>query len=259
MGWKTAGLVVAGVAAGLISARLVHQPSATTLPTAPLPVASQTVEATSDEASGRPIASRIQAVKDEIAALRAADAAIISQHNRLSVQNVVDQIRQSDAYSLGAAGFTAQRVEALKARAGELIAERRRAQEASGNSGAPADRSVMMAYLEAVSDGDILLLPEIGEAEFQRYRTARGQSIGVQVAAVPAGSNAERAGIQPGDEILSYGGKRVIDSAVLGMYSQQTPPSSGVSVELLRDGQRMRLSAPSGPINIEARQRVKSF
>lgn len=66
---------------------------------------------------------------------------------------------------------------------------------------------------------------------------------GVQVTRVFRGSPADRAGIQPGDVILSIGGQSVSDPRDLLSMLARMNPDQQVSITISRDGQRRTLDA----------------
>jgi S1-C subfamily serine protease len=94
------------------------------------------------------------------------------------------------------------------------------------------------------------LRTELGEADYERYRTAMGQPTSVGVADVLASSPAERAGLMPGDEIVAYGGKRVFDVGELNALTLEGTPGESVVLDVRRDGQNVQLVMPRGPIGI---------
>src|SRR5690606_37950986 len=93
-----------------------------------------------------------------------------------------------------------------------------------------------------VFDEDIRLKDEIGIAEYEKYRRALGRPMGVGVDKVLPGSLAERVGMQPGDEIISYDGKRVFNPAELTPLLLEGAAGEYVIVELIREGQTIQLS-----------------
>ncbi len=65
---------------------------------------------------------------------------------------------------------------------------------------------------------------------------------GVVVSGVTEGSPAARAGLRPGDVILTYDGREVRESRLLTRYVADTPIGKNVRVDLLRDGKRVGLN-----------------
>ena len=61
-------------------------------------------------------------------------------------------------------------------------------------------------------------------------------------------SPAEQYGLQEGDNIISYNGQRIFTSGELLTATTEGQTGTTVLVEVERDGQRLNLSLPSGPI-----------
>jgi serine protease Do len=59
---------------------------------------------------------------------------------------------------------------------------------------------------------------------------------GVEIKAVMEGSPADRAGVQPGDVILTYNGEPVLGAQQLSRLVLETPPGRHVKVQYWRDG-----------------------
>jgi hypothetical protein len=97
---------------------------------------------------------------------------------------------------------------------------------------------------------DTTLRADLGEADYERYRTALGQPTSVGVADVLASSPAERAGLMPGDEIVAYAGKRVYDVGELNALTLEGTSGESVVVDVRRDGQNVQLVMPRGPIGV---------
>lgn len=95
-----------------------------------------------------------------------------------------------------------------------------------------------------------LLRAELGDAEYERYLSASGQPTSVQVTRVLDGSPASSIGLEPGDQIVSYDGQRIFDVADLRRLTLDGRPGEDVIIEIDRDGVRMQLSVPRGPVGI---------
>ncbi|MDJ0910932.1 MAG: PDZ domain-containing protein [Woeseiaceae bacterium] len=96
------------------------------------------------------------------------------------------------------------------------------------------------------------LRAEIGDAEYERYLEATGQPSIVSVQSVMATSPAERVGLQPGDEIRSYGGQRIFNVRDLQIATNSAAPGTNVVVEVMRNGSPVTVSMPAGPLGIQA-------
>jgi serine protease Do len=69
---------------------------------------------------------------------------------------------------------------------------------------------------------------------------------GALVAAVAPDSAAEKAGLQPGDVVLSFNGRPVGDSGELAAMVGESTPGAKVQLEVLRKGERRTLAATLG-------------
>jgi hypothetical protein len=103
---------------------------------------------------------------------------------------------------------------------------------------------------EAQLRPDQKLRSELGDADYERYLTAQGRPTKIGVYNVLASSPAEKAGLQPGDQIVSYGGQRVFDMRDLNDLTLQGAPGQPVAIEVQRNEQTVQLVIPRGPIGI---------
>jgi hypothetical protein len=150
-----------------------------------------------------------------------------------------EEAEQRFVERLVAEGFAPERAEWLLRRAEELRMEALQAEY-------DAQRGVRPAQPVGVPS----LRAELGDADYERYLRAVGRPTAVAVGDVLANSPAERSGLKPGDEILSYGGKRVFDLRELNTLTLEGTPGESVAVEVRRDGQVMQLVLPRGPLGI---------
>jgi predicted metal-dependent hydrolase len=148
--------------------------------------------------------------------------------------------RQIETNSLLAAGFTQNRIDWIRKRDAELAVEYRRKQTLAEQQGKPLDTSVQTSHIH---DGDIDLRYELGDEEYARYRKALGRSVGMRVGQVLPGGSGESSGLKAGDEIISYNGVRVFKSMESG---------ASIVVDVVRNGQTIRLSVPAGDMSIRA-------
>ncbi len=150
--------------------------------------------------------------------------------------------RQRELERFVAAGFTPERVEWINRRTEELRVAAMQAQYEAQRTGQRVEGM----------DVEQALRKEMGDAEYERYLEATGRPTEVQVMNVLATSAAERAGLKPGDEILSYGGTRVFDTRELNALTMQGTQGGSVTVEVRRDGQTLQVSVPRGPLGVTA-------
>ena len=120
----------------------------------------------------------------------------------------------------------------------------------------------MQASWEAQRNGDsdalfrggnnpqTFLRNEIGDDAYARYLEAQGQPTSIRVTQVMSGSPGSSAGLQPGDQLVSYNGERVFNVSDLRNQTLQGDPDEDVVIEVDRDGMRIQLTVPRGPIGI---------
>lgn len=104
--------------------------------------------------------------------------------------------------------------------------------------------------LASMNDPQAILRAELGDSDYERLLQAQGQPTSVQVTRVLDGSPGNEAGLQPGDQLISYDGNRVFSVADLREQTMQGEPGQDVVIEIDRDGVRMQLSVPRGPVGI---------
>ncbi len=138
--------------------------------------------------------------------------------------------------SLIDAGFTADRAEWITRRTEELRMEALQAQYEAQRGGRPVQPKTLRA--------------ERGDADYERYLQAAGRPTAIPVRDVLASSPAERSGLQPGDEIVAYGGKRVFDMSELNALTLEGVPGESVIVDVRRAGQSVQLVMPRGPLGV---------
>jgi serine protease Do len=73
---------------------------------------------------------------------------------------------------------------------------------------------------------------------------------GVEIRAVMEGGPADRAGIQPGDVVLSYNGDSIIGAQQLSRLVQETPPGRRVKIQYWRDGKTQTTFVTLGSISM---------
>jgi hypothetical protein len=144
------------------------------------------------------------------------------------------------AEQLIAQGLAPDRAEWIIRRTEELRMQALQAQYDAQRGGRPV----------APVAGEQALRTELGEADYERYLRAYGRPTAIPVRDVLASSPAERSGLQPGDEIVAYAGKRVFDMRELNALTLEGTPGESVVLEVRRDGQNVQLVMPRGPIGI---------
>lgn len=167
-------------------------------------------------------------------------------------QDMVEEVRQfrgerppgTGVDRMLEAGITPQRADWILQREEELRFAAMQARFDARNSDTPADPFDPRLSPEA------MLRAELGEVEYEKYLAAYGRSTSVAVSNVLASSPAARAGLQPGDEIVSYNGQRVYNTGDLIRQTMQ-PGAGNVVVDVRRDGAELQVVLPRGPIGVE--------
>jgi hypothetical protein len=149
--------------------------------------------------------------------------------------------------ALVGAGFARTRAEEIVSREAELRRTAAvRQYEATGTVAALTNSAQL--------DGEAGLRAELGDADFERYLAALGRPTRVAVGGVAAESSAANAGLIPGDEIRSYGGRRVFNLRELNELAQRHALGETVAVAVIRDGVAMQLYVTGGPLGLTPAQ-----
>ena len=151
---------------------------------------------------------------------------------------------ESNLVSLG--GFSPAQASEINTRYEELAAEARALYEEAQAAG----RDPYPASIEGLDRAERIMREELGDADYARFRRARRMSTSVHVERVLPGSNAEAAGLLPGDEIISYGGHRVMDLRDLERVAGAAQPGTAVLLEVNRSGQPTFLTASHGVLGV---------
>jgi len=147
------------------------------------------------------------------------------------------------------AGFTPERADWILQRESELLMESMQARFDARRSGEPFDP------FDASLDPNSALRAEIGDAQYEQYLQANDRSTAVSVGSVFESSPAQRAGLQPGDQIVNYDGTRVFDVSDLNQQTMLGEPGESVVVDITRDGMPMQVVMPRGPIGVSTDRR----
>ena len=106
------------------------------------------------------------------------------------------------------------------------------------------------AEMAAIEAQRTPLRDEIGDDAYDRYLFALGEANRVRVEDVLQESPAAQVGVQAGDLILRYGDARVFAPDELVNATRSGTAGETVPVEILRDGQRLELQVPRGPLGV---------
>ena len=169
-------------------------------------------------------------------------AQFLDANGNFDPSKMAEARRKQEVDRLVRAGFTQERAEWIMRRQQELEVQAQQAMYDAQRNGQQFARV----------DTDAQLRKEIGDGEYEKYLAGTGRPTNVQVMDVLASSAAERAGLKPGDQIVSYAGQRVFDSGELNSLTRQGTPGETVTVEVQRDGQTVQLSVPRGVLGVQA-------
>ncbi len=154
-------------------------------------------------------------------------------------------VRERQLSMLTDAGFAQNRAEAILDRSSELQWEAMQAQFEARSEG----RSYNWADLE--TNPNWRLRQELGDDSYQQYLEAMGQPTEVTIQSVYESSPAARIGLEAGDRVLAYNGTRVFNTMELRALSAGQPAGGDAVIEVLRNGNRMQLSIPTGPMGVQ--------
>jgi len=171
-------------------------------------------------------------------------AAEIRERIEVFRQRRSSQDGEDDAARLVAAGFTPDRAAWIVQRESELQMEAMQARFDARRSGDPMDP------FDSSLNSNSALRAEIGDAEYEQYLQANNRPTAVSVGSILESSPAQRVGLQPGDQIVSYDGSRVFDASDLNQQTMLGEPGESVVVDITRDGIPMQVVMPRGPIGV---------
>ena len=152
--------------------------------------------------------------------------------------------KQMRTERLVAGGFTEDRAKQILAIEDEIRMDLLQAEYEASRSGNEQD------YWERASNYQGTLRDRLGESEYEKYIVAQGGQASIMVSDVIGTSPASRAGLKPGDRIVSYDGNRVYSMRELKNHAFDGDQGEDVIVDIERDGQRIQLVMPRGPLGI---------
>lgn len=102
------------------------------------------------------------------------------------------------------------------------------------------------------------LRQEIGNDSYDLMLYATGRNNRVILTDVLATSPALEAGLQSGDVILRYGGQRVFSASDLRRQTREDKAGATVALDVMRDGEELRVYLPRGPLGVRLRPTRRS-
>jgi hypothetical protein len=274
-------LLVAGVAAsaGALSATLLTRPE----PVRHSPVLTDAVAERLQRAGNvdldsaqlaQVVESLVQVLDEEIAERRLladqlaetrAEMADLQQNLRERVEAAFEMNAATDAASrdrgngtrgpgprdqrLAAAGFTREEVAYFRRRQAEDQMLQIDFDDRARREGWIGTPRYAEELAKLPNSGDTLRR-ELGDTEYDRYLYASGMPNRIAVTNVIQTSPAEAAGLRRGDIIVHYGGEKVYSSQQLTDLRSSGERGASVAVDIIRDGQPMRITMPRGPMGI---------
>ena len=176
--------------------------------------------------------------------LRSEERAASGRRNRDLVQRAAS-FRDQQLSRLTEAGFAIDAAERMLDRRSEMQWELLQSQYEAQQDGRSFDPR------ELDSNLDWRFRQELGDEEYERYLQAMRQPSRVMVSNVLATSPASRIGLQPGDQILAYNGRRVFNTRELNAFTNSS--GEDAVIDVVRNGTRLQLSVPAGPIGVQLR------
>lgn len=152
--------------------------------------------------------------------------------------------REARAQRLVAAGFDPTTADWILTRESELQMQALRSRYEASRNGSTID------FYRQSSELRTQLRQELGDARFERYLKANGESLHVTIGTVLDSSPAQSVGLRVGDRIVSYGGERVFSMTDLIQQIMHGVPEEQVVIEFLRDDMPMQVVLPRGPVGI---------
>ncbi|MEX2124362.1 MAG: PDZ domain-containing protein [Woeseia sp.] len=147
------------------------------------------------------------------------------------------------------AGFAPGQAEWIVQRESQLQMEMLQARFDAERSGE------LMDFYQSRTAASDALRSELGDADYERYLDATGRSTSISVSNVLENSPAQRAGLRPGDQIMTYDGERIFSMSDLTHATLQGQPGEQVVLDVLRDGVTMQMVLPRGPVGISGGRR----
>lgn len=173
-----------------------------------------------------------------------ADEVRAPRDERARVRRAMRDYAQMRTDNLVNGGFTEARANQIMQLEDEVRMEALQAEYEAQRAGAGLNRWDQ-AYSAQAS-----LREKLGDADFEKYLQANGSQASITIREVIGSSPASRAGLRPGDEIVGYDGNRVFSMFELRSKAFDGNPGEDVVVDIERDGQRMQLVLPRGPMGI---------
>lgn len=203
------------------------------------------------------LAGQIQDLIDDVERSAAAGIAEDAENTRQTEEIGAGSFRRTRDFTSMVRNFEQRRLNSLKDggfsedEARRILQKESEAEYQAMQLAWEAQRSgELLGLLALRNDPQAILRAELGDSDYERFLEAQGQPTSVQITRVLDGSPGNQAGLQPGDQIISYDGNRVFNVADLRDQTMLGEQGDNVVLEIDRDGVRMQLSVPRGPVGI---------
>lgn len=148
------------------------------------------------------------------------------------------------------AGFAPEQAAELKRRLDEIEMERLYLRDQAVREGWLGSARYR-DELRALTQRQASVREDLDPEQYDRFLYATGRPNRVNVNSVLSGSPADQSGIEAGDQILSYDGKRVFSPADIRRETTQGARGELVPVEVLRAGRTEIVYLPRGPLGVQ--------
>lgn len=199
---------------------------------------------------------RVGELAGELAALRGAGSAASEAAAEAALPETAPNPHQAVDYSkspmqraLESAGLDEASAEAIKLRGDQLAMTEMYLRDQATREGW-LDTPRFREEMEAIEAQRTSVRDEIGDDAYDRYLFALGHTNRVIVSDVLLDSVAEEVGLQEGDLIVRYGDQRIFAPDDLVASTHQGTSGEPVRVEVMRNGERMEIEVPRGPLGL---------
>lgn len=174
--------------------------------------------------------------------------------SRVATASASDRIRRRGAgaltlETLTEAGISERDAAMMKNRLDELSMQRLYLRDQALREGWVGKKQYR-DEIRRINNAQTNLENEFGQENYARYLYAMGRPNRVSVQSVIANSPAYNAGVQNGDQVISYGDSRIYNAGELSRGTQQGVAGELVPLVVERNGQRMDLYVPRGPLGV---------
>jgi hypothetical protein len=165
--------------------------------------------------------------------------------------------RRNNAETLTAAGFAPDEAEYLTNRLGQQQMDLLYLRDQAIREGW-INTPRYQEETRELRSGSASVRAELGPDAYDRLLFASGRTNRVVIDSVLDSSPAQALGLQPGDAVLSYDSHRVFNVDDLRNATTAGDPGAPVTIEIIRDGQRLEYEIARGPIGVTlGRERVE--